>query len=206
MSLRLAIGLLLCMAFTWGTAEATQALALNETVTNKSVLEMVNAKLPVDLIITKIETSHTDFDLSTEALVKLNRAGVPSEVIKAMMKKKASAGAPTVVVAAAIAGDSDDPASAHEPGIWAFISDGRKRKMVLLEPTVYTQNKTAGVLKSAMTYGIARSSRKPSYEAPTPALKSATPMSFSISILKRREPDSAITFLAEPARLTNSPC
>jgi hypothetical protein len=153
----LSIGLLLT-CFLCLNAQ-TQAPALKQTVTNQTVLDMVNAKLPADLIVTKIQTSPCDFDLSTEALVKLNQASVPSEVIKAMMQKNASGAAPATVApdpASAIPPDPNDPASPHDPGIWAFVSDGRQQKMVMLEPTVYSEGKSGGVFKSAMTYGIAK--------------------------------------------------
>jgi hypothetical protein len=137
----------------------TQTPGLKQTVTNQTVLDMVSAKLPADLILTRIQTSPCDFDLSTDALVKLNQAGVPAEVIKAMMQKNASAAAPAAATpdpASAITPDHNDPASPHDPGIWAFVSDGRERKMVMLEPTVYSEGKSGGVFKSAMTYGIAK--------------------------------------------------
>ena len=124
------------------------------TVTNQTVLDMVKAKLPADLIVTKIQTSPGKFDLSTDALVKLTQSGVPSDVIKAMMQKSA-AGA-TSAATAPVASDPNDPNSPHDPGIYAFYSDGRAKKMVMLEPTVYTQGKSGGVFKSAMTYGIAK--------------------------------------------------
>jgi hypothetical protein len=44
-------------------------------VTNQTVLDMVAAKLPADLIVTKVQTSQTNFDLSTDALVKLTQGG-----------------------------------------------------------------------------------------------------------------------------------
>jgi hypothetical protein len=140
-------------------AAQIEAKSLKETVTNQTIIDMVAAKLPTDVIITKIQTSSTEFDLSTGGLVALNRAGVPSEVIKAMMQKN-TALAPTLLATSAssvpVATDVNDPASPHDPGIWAFVSDGRQRKMVMLEPTVYSEGKSGGVFKSAMTYGIAK--------------------------------------------------
>lgn len=139
-------------------AQQTTAPALKEVVTNQTVIDMVAAKLPGDLIVTKIQTSQTDFDLSTAALVKLNQNSVPGDVIKAMMQKNSSAAAATPAAAPAPAtpADPNDPASPHDPGIWAFVSNGRERKMVMLEPTVYSQGKSGGVFASAMTYGIAK--------------------------------------------------
>jgi hypothetical protein len=120
---------------------------------------MVNAKLPSDVIVTKIQTSTTKFDLSTDALVKLNQSGVPSEVIKAMMAKSNAGGAP-FASNVPTASDLNDPNSPHDPGIYAYVSDGRTKKMVMLEPTVYTQGKSGGMFKSAMTYGIAKAKWK----------------------------------------------
>ena len=43
---------------------------------NQSIIERAAAKLPEEIIITKIQTSKTNFDLSTPALVELNTGGV----------------------------------------------------------------------------------------------------------------------------------
>ena len=45
-------------------------------LTNQSIIEMATAKLPEEIIITKIQTSKTNFDLSASALVAPNTAGV----------------------------------------------------------------------------------------------------------------------------------
>ncbi len=47
---------------------------------NQSIIEMAAAKLPEEIIITKIQTSKTNFDLSTSALVELNTGGVSANV------------------------------------------------------------------------------------------------------------------------------
>jgi len=47
---------------------------------NQSIIEMVSARLPEEVIITKIQTSKTNFDLSTSALVELNTGGVFANV------------------------------------------------------------------------------------------------------------------------------
>lgn len=134
-----------------------QANSEQSAITNQTIFDMVKAKLPADLIVTKIQTSRANFDLSTDALVKLNQSGVPSEVIKAMMEKNSGAAGNNAAAAPApVAIDPNDPNSPHDPGIYAFYSDGRTKKMVMLEPTVYTAGKSGGVFKSAMTYGIAK--------------------------------------------------
>src|SRR5262249_44198489 len=81
-------------------------------------------------------------------------ASVPSVSVPVVSAPAASA--PSAPAPASMATDVNDPVSPHDPGIWAFVSDGRQRRMVMLEPTVYSEGKSGGVLKSAVTYGIAK--------------------------------------------------
>jgi len=126
-------------------------------VTNKSILEMVGAKLPEEVIIAKIQTSKTNFDTSTPALSELINGGVSANVIKAMMAPKvAPTPPPEPPKPAPPPADPNDPNAPHEPGIYAFTQKASGKKMMLLEPTVYSEGKSGGVFKSAMTYGIAK--------------------------------------------------
>ena len=129
----------------------TQAAPQQEVVTNQTVVDMVSAKLPTDVIITKIQTSKTNFDLSTDALVKLNESSVPSDVIKAMMQKSSAPAAPAEAATPAVPPDPNDPDSPHDPGIYVYASTGRQKQMFMLEPTVYSQGKSGGMFASAMT-------------------------------------------------------
>jgi hypothetical protein len=136
-------------------ASSTQpaaAAAAGDVVTNQTVVDLVNAKLPADVIVTKIQTSRTSFDLSTDALVKLNQSSVPADVIKAMMQKSSAPAAAPVAEPA----DPNDPSAWHDPGIYVYASNGREKKLLMLEPTVYSQGKSGGTFASAMTYGIAK--------------------------------------------------
>lgn len=120
-------------------------------------MDMVAAKLPSDIIVAKIQSSKTNFDLSTDALVKLNQGGVPSDVVKAMITKGSTPAPGTAPAAAAEPpADPNDPNALHDPGIYVLASNGREQKLIMLEPTVYSQGKSGGVFASAMTYGIAK--------------------------------------------------
>jgi serine/threonine protein kinase len=57
-------------------------------LTNDMVLEMVQAKVPVPLILTHIRASKPGFDLSTAEVIRLTKAGVPETVIEAMHDPK----------------------------------------------------------------------------------------------------------------------
>jgi hypothetical protein len=56
-----------------------------EVLTNDSVVQMIKAGLPESLVITKIRSTANKFDLRTESLVSLKKAGVSDKVLEAMM-------------------------------------------------------------------------------------------------------------------------
>jgi len=63
---------------------ATTSLA-QEVLTNDSVVQMVKAGLPEAVVIAKIRSTATKFDLRTESLVSLKKNGVSDKVLEAMM-------------------------------------------------------------------------------------------------------------------------
>lgn len=86
------------------------------SLTNRDVLNLVKAKLPANVIIVKIQKSACHFDTSPAALAKLKTAGVPDNVILAMVKApvaKAPATKPLVAMPSERAADPA-PVSAHE--------------------------------------------------------------------------------------------
>jgi serine/threonine protein kinase len=59
------------------------------TLTNDSVLEMVNQKVPSDLILSQIRSADkTNFDLSTPEVIRLSKAGVTPLIIEQMRTPK----------------------------------------------------------------------------------------------------------------------
>jgi len=64
-------------------------IAQDETVTNAEVISMTKAGLEVRLIVKKIRSSKTKFDLSTDDLIRLKEAGVSGDVVDAMLDTKA---------------------------------------------------------------------------------------------------------------------
>lgn len=129
-----------------------------EVLTNDKVVTMVKAGLPTTIILNKIRSSKTNFNTSTDELIRLQQVRLPAEIINAMVEagnKEASISSRTG------AGDTTktdphDPASAHEAGIYLFEEKDGKRQMTQLEPSISTQGKAGGFFKSAMTYGIAK--------------------------------------------------
>jgi hypothetical protein len=61
-------------------------LGANEILSNDDVIKMVKAKLPDDLVITKIKVSKNRFDTSTDALATLQTQGVSIGIVKTMIE------------------------------------------------------------------------------------------------------------------------
>lgn len=61
-----------------------------EILTNDAVMRLVEAKLPEAVILAKIRTSATSFDVSTGLLIKLKEAGVSDAILEAMLIAKQS--------------------------------------------------------------------------------------------------------------------
>jgi len=97
------------------TLVAVMALSLpgatslaQEVLTNDSVVQMIKAGLPEGVVIAKIRSTATKFDLRTESLVSLKKNGVSDKVLEAMMAPGspatgAQAAAPAAAVPAAAA-------------------------------------------------------------------------------------------------------
>jgi len=56
-----------------------------EVLTNDSVIQMVKAGLPEAVVIAKIKSTSTKFDLKTDSLVSLKKAGISDKVLEAMV-------------------------------------------------------------------------------------------------------------------------
>ena len=128
-------------------------------LTNQDVLDMVSLGLGEDVILEKIRTApQTDFDTSIAGLTALKQAKVSDGVIRAMINPHPAAVSSTPSTGPTTPKNTnpDDPASPHDPGIYMYAAAKDGTHLVILEPTVYSQGKSGGVFKSAMTYGIAK--------------------------------------------------
>lgn len=134
--------------------------AQEEVMTNDEVMTLSKAGLNQSVIINKIRTSKTDFDLSTDALIKLKQAGISDEIVNAMLEAK-SGRSMTTNSGAGVAesrtnNDPNDPMAKHGYGIYLYEEKDGERKMTQLQPSVSAQNRTGGIFTSQMTYGIGK--------------------------------------------------
>lgn len=115
------------------------------TMTNKDLIQMGQLKMGDAIIISQIESSTNNFDVTTPALLEMKRAGLSDTVI-AKVIAAANDESKKVV-------DQNDPMAPHRPGIYYFDDSG---KMVELLPTVTAQTKSKGHLAQAFSYGFAK--------------------------------------------------
>lgn len=80
------------MKMMMNAAAGTGGKDVKETLTNDAVIRMVTGQLSKDIIVTKIQMSKPDFDLTTNGIINLNQNKVSQDVVKAMMA--ATSGAP----------------------------------------------------------------------------------------------------------------
>jgi hypothetical protein len=138
------------------------AVVAQQTMNNDSVVKMVKAGFSDDLIVTTINSQPGAYDASADGLIALKSAGVSDKVVAAIVAK-GSAPAPAAVAAPSTASagtNPDDPNASHEAGIYFYSANAAGHKMTELEPSVYSQSKTGGMMASAMTYGIAKAKSK----------------------------------------------
>jgi hypothetical protein len=134
------------------------AYSQNAPLRKDTIVQMVKAGLPEDVIISKIKAEANPPNLSTDDLISLKAAGVGDGVIRALVSPGTKPDPPTANGAAnATLADPNDPVAAHDPGIY-LMTTAREggRKMELIERAGSGRVKTARILRSGMTGGIAK--------------------------------------------------
>jgi hypothetical protein len=122
----------------------TQDNPASEVLTNEKVITMVQAGLHPTVIVTKIRTSKTNFNTSTDELIRLKQAHVPDDVINTMVNPNAafsaSAGAP-----------AENNGYPKEIGVYLK----KNNDWIEIQPEVVNW-KTGGVVKSMVSLGVVK--------------------------------------------------
>lgn len=87
-------------------------LAMAEVLTNETVVTMVKAGLGEELILSKLKASQTQFDVSTDSILKLKREGVSDKIIQTMIETAGKQASPAPAPPAAPAPAPVAPAPA----------------------------------------------------------------------------------------------
>ncbi len=142
---------------------ATSVFAQDEVMTNSEVITLAKAGLNQSIIINKIRTSKSDFDLSTDSLIELKKAGISDEIVNAMLTAKTGNKMPAqnAVGMNQVKGDPNDPMSPHGYGVYLYEENNGERKMTQLLPNVSAQNRTGGNFTAAITpFGLGKRKTK----------------------------------------------
>jgi hypothetical protein len=86
-TIRLHQALLLLVSLWIGCVSVLAAEEPTKEFNNATVISLVKAKLPPDTIVLAIEGNPGNYDISAEALVELQKEGVPPKVQEAMLRK-----------------------------------------------------------------------------------------------------------------------
>ncbi len=138
-------------------ASFTAVPAQDEVMTNDEVIALSKAGLSPGIIIGKIRSGKSNFDLSTDALIKLKQSGVSDDIVATMLEAKSGRSTSSTTGTTMAGGDDpNNPMSKHSYGIYLYEVRGEQRKMTQLAPNVSAQNRTGGTFTSSLTYGIGK--------------------------------------------------
>ena len=121
------------------------------------MIALVNAGLGDEAIVAKVKASAGQYDTSTDALIRLKKAGASSPVIAAMIQ--ASSGQ-SVATNQAGSVDSPDPLVPHPSGIYLLANWDQSPHMISIDASTSNQTKTGGFLGYALTGGLVSMSFK----------------------------------------------
>lgn len=161
------VAVLILATVTTGADAGVRQGSNDEVLTNETVVTLTKAGLGTSVIVSKVRTSKSDFDVSSDELVRLKQEGVDDEVISAMIEAAESAEAAgsdpgttrsrrASLRRAPATPTGPIPATPSESGIYYAEDLGVEDELVLVEPSIYTQSKETGAWKQALTYGIAK--------------------------------------------------
>ena len=140
---------------------AAMSVSAQETMTNDEVISLTKAGLSSGVIVSKIRSSKSDFDLSTDALIRLKQAGVGDDIVSAMLEAKSGKTAAAPGLVSPGSGDPNDPMSKHSYGIYLYEEANGQRKMTQLQPNVSAQNRTGGKFTNSITpFGLGKIKKK----------------------------------------------
>lgn len=106
---------------------------------NKAVISLHNAGLGEGTILTKINSLPCGYDVSTEGLISLKKAGVSDTIIAAMVDRCTGS-----TRAQGISNASTDPLIKRAPGIYVFQDWQAAKNLVLIRPAINSGVRTTG--------------------------------------------------------------
>ena len=121
-----------------------------EVLTNEDIIALTANGIPASVILTKMESSASDFDSSVEAILALGKAGVDPEIIEAMT---ATAARVQVEENVAVEAGAHLPQGGPcmEPGVFLVLENGTLRALELTQPVSTKRGRFTDALKPIPT-------------------------------------------------------
>jgi hypothetical protein len=116
-----------------------------DILTNETIIQLTKIGLQPSVIISKIHSSITKFDVSTDALIKLGNNSVAADVINEMMKVNSEHKSVELTQK-----DANNPNTMHAPGIYYYNPNDPEKQLRRVDPTVVGSQET----HAASYYGI----------------------------------------------------
>jgi len=139
---------------------AMAMLAADEILTNDSVIQLLKAGIPEDLIIAKIRESQHTFDLSVQGMVAFKGAGASDRLLRVMLDPGGAheeTPKPSQMPSVPSPSPKETPAASIEPDfpteIGVYVKSGKE--WMLFEPELVTWE-TGGIFRRVVTVGIAQ--------------------------------------------------
>jgi len=184
------------LAVAFLTCVAQPSIAVDaKPMTNQDVISMVKAKLPNDTIVMAVKAAQPDFDTSADGLIKLQSAGVPADVIEAVIAAQNGGGTPSASPSASAG------VPVVLPGGWSpeeliLIDGGERIPMRYLTPQMRHAVRALGYGGVAQ-YAVLRGGRA------SLRLKGPQP-EFLLAVPDNAQPDSYFTLVSLAVRKNNS--
>jgi hypothetical protein len=110
-----------------------------DTLTNEKIIQLSKIGLQPSIIINKIQTSLTRFEVGTDALIFLSDNQVPSDVINEMIRVTTQQ---QIEVSNKV--DLTNPNEMHSPGIYYYNAKDNSSPVKKVDPTVMGNTRTGG--------------------------------------------------------------
>ena len=184
----LMVAVLICVAQQSGAADA-------KPMTNQDVINLVKAKLPADTVVMAVKAAKPNFDTSADGLIKLQGAGVPGDVIEAMIAMQSGVAAASNAAAPA-GGTCAASAGGWNPEEIILVDGGERIPMRYLTPQMRSAVRALGYGGMAQ-YAVLRGNRA------SLRLKGNQP-EFLLAVPNNAQPDSYFTLVNMAVRKNNS--
>lgn len=113
--------------------------AVAQTFDNRSVIALTQAGLGDATIMTKVDSLPCGYDVSTDGLIALKKAGVADPVIAAMVGRCTASSR-----AQGLDNGSSDPMIKHAPGIYMAQEWLDQPRLAIIRPAIGSGNRTSG--------------------------------------------------------------